>query len=382
MKTKQLLFSISLLLITSLSFSQYSDSVMVKRNKYVKYFDFRIENGAMMGDGSDVGDQLINSSYYNGIDFRLGFRVSDPDDIYSNVYRRPIIGLGFYSSTFHNEDIGQPHAVYFFMTMPFKFEQAKKLTFSYSAAFGLAYNFNAYDSISNPANIFLGSDKNCYVHLGFTMNYKLNKKFALNGSVGFKHFSNGSLQQPNKGINLLPLTLGVSYKLGEQEVLLENRKIPKYIRHNLWNITVSAGSKNYYKEDDTNHLKMVLTTNYLRQINYKYRVGIGMDFFYSADAELRNTSDDSAFSKAFSCAIVGSWEWAITDHIYVPLGIAFYLKSNKDNDENTPYYERAGIRYRFDNGFHTGLTIKAHGGAADIFEWSVGYTFKNDPNKY
>jgi len=373
-----------LFFISSFSYGQYSDSITIKTPKYVKYLDFRFENGVMMGDGTDLGDQLVNASYYNGLDFRLGFRVSNPDNVYSNVYRRPIIGLGVYSSTFHNEDIGKPDAIYFFMTMPFRFEKAKKLTFSYSAAFGISYNFNAYDSIDNPANLFIGSEKNCYVHLGFLMNYKIGKRLALNGTVGFKHFSNGSLQQPNKGINLIPLTLGVSYKLTEQpEVLLERREIPKYIRHNLWNVTLSAGSKNYYSTDDENHLKMVLTTNYLRQISYKYRVGIGLDFFYSADAEARNNSDDqSAFSKAFSYAVVGSWEWAITEHLYVPLGIGFYLKRNTENDERNFYYERAGIRYRFNSGIHTGLTIKAHGGVADIFEWTVGYTFKHDPNKY
>ena len=37
-----------------------------------------------------------------------------------------------------------------------------------------------------------------------------------------------------------------------------------------------------------------------------------MDFFYSAASELRNDSDQSAFSKSFSYAIVGSWEWALT----------------------------------------------------------------------
>jgi hypothetical protein len=29
-----------------------------------------------------------------------------------------------------------------------------------------------------------------------------------------------------------------------------------------------------------------------------------------------------------------------------------------------------------------GITIKAHKGVADIFEWTVGYTLKHDPNKY
>jgi len=27
-------------------------------------------------------------------------------------------------------------------------------------------------------------------------------------------------------------------------------------------------------------------------------------------------------------------------------------------------------------------TIKAHQGAADIFEWTIGYTFHHDPNNF
>ncbi len=379
---KQPVLLVFFLFLTILTYGQHSDSVIIKTPKYVKYLDLRFENGSMLGDGSDLGEQVVNASYYNGIDVRLGFRVADPDNVYSNVYRRPIIGLGAYSSTFHNADIGEPDAIYFFLTIPFGFEQTKKLTFSYTAAFGLSYNFNPYDSIENPANIFIGSEKNVYVHLGFIMNYKISKRFALNGTIGFKHFSNGSFQQPNKGINLIPVTIGVRYKLTNQDISLEPRGIPKYIRFSLWNITLSAGSKNYYTTDERNHLKMTLSTNYLWQVSYKYRLGIGMDFFYSADAKSRNTSDQSAFSKAFSYAVVGSWEWALTEHLYVPLGIGIYLKRNKENDERNIYYERAGLRYRFNSGIHTGLTIKAHGGVADFFEWSVGYTIKHDPNKY
>jgi hypothetical protein len=38
------------------------------------------------------------------------------------------------------------------------------------------------------------------------------------------------------------------------------------------------------------------------------------------------------------------------------------------------------MRYRFDNNIFFGGTIKAHGGAADIFEWTLGYTFGRNPN--
>lgn len=378
----RLIFTLILLFVFGLGYSQVDNVTKVKKEKkFVKYLDLSFENGAMLGNDSEFSDQLVNSSYYNGMDIRLGFRRADRYNIYSNVYRRPYLGVGWYTSTFHNEAIGTPSALYFFLTFPLAFESNKHWTFSYTGAFGLSYNFNPYDPINNPTNVFVGSYRNCYVHLGFVANYKFNEKWALNGTIGFKHFSNGSFKQPNYGLNLIPIGLGVSYRVTNQEIHQERDAIPKYIKHDLFNIALIAGSKNYEVGGD-NYLKATLSVNYLRQISYKHRMGVGMDFFYSDQANLRNDSDKSDFSKAFSTAVVGSWEWALTKNLYIPVGLGIYLHRNKENDEKTIYYERVGIRYRFFDHYFTGLTIKAHGGAADIFEWTIGYTFHKDKNKY
>lgn len=275
-----------------------------KQRKFIKYLDARFENGAMLGSDNEIGDQIVNASYYNGLDFRLGFRKTDTTDVYSTVYRRPYIGLGVYSSTFHNTDVGEPNAVYFFITIPFTFERDKRFTFSYSAAFGYSYNFNPYDPEDNPANIFLGSERNCYVHLGFLANYRFLPRWAVNGTIGFKHFSNGSYQKPNAGINLIPLTLGVSYQLSKEGVYLDKTAKPDFLDHGAMNISFAAGSKNY-EIGGSNHLKTTLGINYLRHFNYKYRAGLGLDIFYSADADQRNDSDQSEFSKYWSFALVG-----------------------------------------------------------------------------
>ena len=376
---------LSILLLSAFSliaFGQESDSsTTIKKRKYIKYLDFRIENGAMLSNSSELGDQLVNASYYNGIDIRLGFRKNDDSDVYGTVYRRPYIGLGWYTSTFHNAEVGEPNAVYFFMTIPFKFEGAKKFTFSYSTAFGLTYNLNPYNPESNPGNVFIGSAKNCYVHLGFLANYKLTPRWALNGTVGFKHFSNGSYAQPNAGINLIPLTLGVSWQLSKEGVNLEKTPTPDFLKYGVVNVAFAVGSKNYVSGED-NHYKTTLGINYLRHFNYKYKAGLGLDIFYSADANQRINSDASDFSKYWSFAVVGSWEWILTKRLYAPIGIAFYLHHNTENGEAKPYYERAGLGYRFKNNLSLAVTIKAHGGVADYFEWTLAYAIQRNPNKY
>ncbi len=365
-------------------FTSGQDSIpkeIVKEKKYAKYLNFRIENGAMLSNNTEPGDEEVERSYYNGLAIRLGFRKTNSNDIYSTIYRRPYMGVGWYASTFHNSDIGNPQALFYFLTIPLKFEGEKKLTFAYSGAFGLSYQFNPFDSIQNPTNIFIGSYRNCYVHLGFEADYKLSARWQLNATVGLKHFSNGSFKQPNYGINLVPFTVGVRYKFTKDPVDLEPVPIPKFKKYNLWNVMLAFGSKNYVN-NDPNYLKMMLGVNYLRAINYKYRIGVGLDMFYSAAADFRTGTGEAGFGDAVSVAVVPNWEWVVSKRVFVPLGIGIYLHRNEINDETTAIYERAGIRYKITDHLAAGVTIKAHLGSADFFEWTVGYTFHNDQNKY
>jgi len=339
------------------------------------------EQGAMLGNSSEMSDELVNNSYYNGIDFRYGWTKNDRKNTYNQVYRFPTIGVGWYTSTFHNAEIGKPNALYLFFTLPFKFEESRRWTGSYTGAFGLSYNFNPYDEIDNPVNVFIGSYKNCYMNLAYNLNYHFNPKMVAFGSVGFKHFSNGSMSQPNYGINLFPVALGVRYKFTDQPLQKPDHPLDPFIKHNQYNLMFGFGSKNYV-HGDPNYFKMTVGINYLRQINYKYRLGVGLDLFYSAAADLRNQSSQSDLSKSCSVAVVGSWEWVINKVISVPIGLGCYLHHNEENGEKEVYYERVGLRFRMAEHYNLGVTIKAHGGSADYFEWTLAYTFHKDPNKY
>jgi len=330
---------------------------------------------------TEVGDQLAEASYYNGLDLRLGFRINDYSDIYNQVYRLPVMGIGWYASTFQQDEvIGKPNAIYYYFDMPIRFERSRKLTMSYLGAFGLSYNFNPYDEVSNPTDVFIGSYRNCYVNLALLMNYHFAPHWAASLSIGFKHFSNGSFKQPNYGINLVPLAIGVTYKPKPYKPFIGEKNIPEFIRHNQYNIAFIAGSKNY-SEGEPNYFKGALSINWLRALSYKYKAGLGLDIYYAGGYEERN-GKEATFSNTMSYAVVGSWEWSLTKHLYVPVAFAVYLKHSEDNGERDPFYERVGIRYRFSNSIFTGVTIKAHKGVADIFEWTVGYTLKHDPNKY
>jgi len=291
------------------------------------------------------------------------------------------MGVGWYASAFQqDETIGKPNAIFYYFDMPVRFERSRKLTMSYLGAFGLSYNFHPYDEISNPEDVFIGSYRNCYVNLSVLLNYHFTPKWTASASLGFKHFSNGSFKQPNYGINLVPVALSLTYKPNGTQPFVGETTYPKYIRHNQFNIAFIAGSKNY-SEGEPNYFKGALSFNWLRALSYKYKAGLGLDIYYAGGYEERN-GEEATFENTMSMAVAGSWEWALSKHLYVPIAFAVYLDHSENNGEREWFYERVGLRYRFNNNIFAGVTIKAHKGVADIFEWTIGYTFKHDPNRY
>ncbi|MCZ4409084.1 acyloxyacyl hydrolase [Cryomorphaceae bacterium 1068] len=381
MRSRWILVLIICCCISSPSFAQESLDIPVPSKKYIKYLELRLENGAMLSNGTDFGDEIVNSSYYNAVDVRLGFQNTNAYSVYSNLYRRPIMGLGWYASTFHNEDVGNPNALYYFFKMPYSFRENSRWNFTYGGAFGFSYNFSPFDEVDNPTNIFIGSYRNFYFHAEFTAQFHLSKRFLLEGGVGFKHFSNGAFSLPNAGINLTPVTVGLQYKLGDKDEEVYNRKleIPQHQKFGILNVGFIMGSKNY-DIGGRNYFKGGVGINYLYEVHYKYRLGAGIDIYYADGYEARDSSDASALSKSTAFAVNGSWEWMLNKNLYVPLAVGVYLHRNEANGDKAPYYLRAGMRYRFDNNIFFGGTIKAHGGAADIFEWTLGYTFGRNPN--
>ena len=334
----------------------------------------------MRGKGTESADKLASSTTYNGMEVQMGFINNDQSDVYNQLYNHPVFGFGWYASTFHQDIIGNPNAFYYFTKLPLYSEKNRKLSMSFFAGLGISFNFNPYDSVTNPTNVYIGTELNSYVNFGISMGYRISPKWVTDISLGFKHFSNGSVKLPNFGINIIPLSIGLTYKPKGFVPYAGERNVPQFIKNNQVNIAVIAAVKNY-EIGEPSYLKAAVSVNWLRMFNYKYRLGVGLDIFYSAQPESENQTS-TTFSNSMSYAVVASGEWVLNKHVYFPFGLGFYLKRNESNDERSSYYERIGIRYRFCNHLFAGVTIKAHKDVADIFEWTVGYTLHRDLNKY
>jgi hypothetical protein len=363
-----------------------SDSVSVnktkKQPKFQKQISFIMEQGPMLPKNTEWGQQVGSTIDFSAIDLRLGFRNTQPK-LYNVIYKYPTYGFGYFRTTFKNDFIGKPNAVYMFGELPIgRTFVDNRLSFSIYMAFGLAFNFKPWDAEDNPLNQFIGSYNNGYVHVASTVTYRVNDWVSLDGSLGLKHFSNGSFQKPNSGLNFIPFSIGIRTNLHkwypEQNTKPE---IPAFIRNNQVNIWGTVGGKNYLPGSER-YVKYALGVNFLRQAGYKFRYGLGMDLFYAPGGSMDPNWQKDAFWDKASLAFVLSGELVLKPNLFIPLGIGVYAHRNPANDEPNWYYERIGVKYRFSNKLFTAITLKAHAFKADIFELQMGYSIFKDKNKY
>jgi len=350
-----------------------------KKREYYKHLSVAIENGPLIKSGFSTPDSLLVECGYTAIDMRLGWRKKKMD-VYTILYRFPSYGIDLYFASFHNNKMGKTIGLSYFFHVPLSY-RSRKISFSYTGSFGISYFSSMYNRASNHQDEFISTPITCSVYLGVNMAYKLSDRWNIIGAIGFRHFSNGSFRIPNLGINVIPISLGLQYSFDKETYDLDKKVLTHYQNHNLLSAVLAFGSKAYTSKGP-NYLKATMGVYYLRQVSYKYRIGMGMDVFYSAGIEKRSEHYSSNLSNNFSCGIAPTVEWVLSQKLYVPLAIGFYIHRNKFNDESTPYYLRGGFRYLISPHCFLGLTIKAHSYISDYFEWTAGYTFHKDPNRY
>jgi hypothetical protein len=344
------------------------------QSRFQRSLNLGYESGPMLSNGTDWGNEIKEAFEYKALDIQLGWRHLESTP-YNYLYRYPVLGLGFNATITHSSEIGRPLALYGFMEIPFSISaRQNRVRFGYFTQLGIGFNLKPFDALRNPVNQYIGSKVNSYVHLGLNSIFRISDRMDLQTSIGLKHFSNGATKRPNSGINLFPFNLGIQFKPGVVQPFLSSRlELEEKPNRGFWNFMLYAGLKNY-EIGEREFFRGGFGLAYVLESGYKYRYGLGLDFFWAQGMRLRYQDLNVSFLDQTSLAIVGTWEWQLTEKLFVPIGFGTYLYRNELNQELTWYYERLGVRYRLDNQMVVGAQIKAHGVKADFFEFTLGFT--------
>ncbi|WP_148225748.1 acyloxyacyl hydrolase [Leadbetterella byssophila] len=334
------------------------------------------ENGGMLTQKS-VKSTTYEDAYYNGINARVGWKSSGKKDHYHQIYNYPVYGIGFYSSTFNSDIIGNPFALYGFVDTPISPKSNSKWGFDYRIGLGLSGNFNPYDEDKNPLNLVIGSKTNVFIDFGLRTTYRWHEKWKVGAGFSFHHFSNGSLSLPNKGINLVPFAVTVIYEPKKIEPYVRPT-IPDYPKNLIFDFSYGSGVKQLQKTSKERFWKSTVSLYASKYVSHKWRLGGGYDFFYSQSGKEERIAGQKAGS--LGAVLTGGPSLYIVHHLTSDLtlngNVGYYLHKQSFNGELKRIFLRAGARYYFSHPFNAGVSIKAHAGKADYIEWTIGYTLK------
>ena len=311
------------------------------------------------------------------------------------------------------------------------FQRSSWGEWGYSIEEGLAFNTRPYNKKNNADNELTGSS--LLFHFGASLygELRLSSRFSLRADLAFRHVSNGATYRPNKGANMWQPTLALQYELqhtslrkgamksdvfehANKDNTMESGVFSKsspyfcqFTPHWFVHLEGNLGMRTLLEEwlrtqyqtsptspdYRTDHFKRYFVYNLqgdvMRRYARRWAVGAGLDVFTLPYVdELRNYAPRHGEGRKYAPLSLGialkheSYYQRLSSYVHV----GYYLlreTGGLPSTDETPYYERVGLRYHFGNLSqalkHRGLTlslgIKAHKLKADFAEIGIGWDF-------
>ncbi len=312
--------------------------------------------------------------------FEIGMVVKpDGSKLWHRIYGFPDIGLSLTVWNLGNPDqLGT--AVSLIPYLDFPIIKGKKSAFDLKCGWGIGYVEKTFDAEENYKNVAIGSHLNCALIVSPRFKTHITKKLSLDFGISFSHFSNGSVATPNLGLNLCALQGGLSYRFGKNKEKI-NEPLPLFKKMKSVAFFGALSMKQVYPADGKNYLACSVSGEKMWLISRKSAFGFGVDVFYDASVsqklEERNMKQNSSL-ESMKLGIHGGYELVISDFSFV-VNMGGYLYSRLSNDGT--FYQRVGMRYRFNKHLFALMQLKAHWGKADFIEWGVGFRIDKTKQK-
>lgn len=343
-----------------------------------RFMDIKGHTGFHLYSGDDLNKFLNN--YYGALEVRFGWQM-DGGCGWEHNYRYPAFGLGWYSGFVGNSKIiGNPNAVYGFVSFPIS--RLKRNVWISEAALGLTYDLHKYDAVKNPSNDAIGASLAVYFNYSIGGRYAYNREIDLLYALDLTHMSNGRMSQPNHGLNMVGINLGVRYHFNRlqrknnpgnrPDIIWDVR--PDYVkdpdvdmrsyRENNFLIYTAAGFSQNLEDKGTSlrYFNASGVLEYQRFFHLKHAAVVGVDFFY--DGNMLGYDQDPhelGYHLGYDYRI---WKCTLRlqagGYIYAP-------------DRKGDFFMRPAIKYDISKRWYTQVSLKTRSGiVADWMEWGIG----------
>ena len=350
-------------------------------NKF-RFIEVKSNYGSYLYTGNALSDAGFLDAGYGAINVKIGWQSSIPES-WATYYKYPNYGIGLYSGFLGNAQVfGNPSAVYGFIDFPIG-NPNKRNKFSIEPSLGITYDLQEFNAEENPLNDAFGAKAAVYFGLDIGFEYRFTRELDLIYGIDFTHFSNGSSYQPNLGLNLFGINLGIKYHYNAAQRLLDNdpytenllqarfktpekTKLSK-INENSISVLLATGGKQTSEDGGTGRQFGVFSgiLDYEHRFNEMHGANIGFDYFYDNTLrEFENAADRTAIG-VHAGYDFNFWKMALK------VQIGTYLT---DDLGKGAFFMRPAIRYNINKTLFAQFGLKTlDGGAADYLEFGFGF---------
>ncbi len=351
--------------------------------------------------GINPDNQKINS--ITNFSLRLTKEV-DGSDYWHYLYNGFYYGAGLFHGNFnYSKQLGNPFA--FYGLVGFSFLHTRLFSLKMEMALGFSGIWKGYDN-EHRYNVAVSTPIESYIHADLEGYFSVARHWQINLGASFIHFSNGNMKQPNKGINILTPSLGITY-IPQQIHHIDRKTLQEYqskerqesFKHHWqsqYNVYVAQkGMYVFYEQPDKNGIMQEDTARgvypiagfqarCLRKFAINHAFGIGLDLSYNSSIGKNEEtyyypnhySDKLSKYQHLTFSTFLSYEYNIY-RLSLMLEPGVYIYRYKDSYLPS-MFERINLRYQFDKGIFVQLGIRAYDfRKADYIEWGLGYRIKH-----
>ena len=338
----------------------------------------------------------------------------------------PEIGAGLVFMDFGNPQmLGQGIALYPYMNIPLIRTNFFRLNLKPGA--GVSFLNKRYSNTitvpypgANPfrySNSLIGSIVNAYLTLGGNVEIPIARGFSLTADYAWNHTSNGSIIQPNSGINMMNVYVGLKYAPNHRNRPQPQRRPQEDIpREFSFEITLSGGVVQLHHLNENFYGIASLAFGVYRPLSNWYRMGLGADIFYNGIFGVVNAPpgnpniqpghgtfqrtfiEENLFWNKIRAGISWHHEFLIGRltagfhfglYLYDPIkNLEPFAEVRDYGVRNRPLiyrynvlhqdgwlYTRAIARYAITDNLFASVALKTHLQRAEFIEWGLGWRF-------
>ena len=339
-------FFFFLVLIFLISLSSFSQKVYNLEASYLFGSNINKATDREFGQTSPIGVELSFHRYRNG------------NNYWEKDYNYPHTGWSLTWIDHRNKTLGCFFSLNRYIN--FVFWRRKYFDVYLKISQGIMYTSQVYESsgvFNERFNNAISQQLNFSNDLGLGCNIYFAQRFGLSSEVTVSHFSNGAISQPNDGLNLLRIKLGLIYVVGDRkniyfkqpEKLEDNKKIR-------FNINLAGGVKQLTAENEKKYPLFTLSAYFDKKLTRVNALNFGADIFINTGVKYNIENNAAYKGKDFKRVGISAGHELFIGRVGVLTQIGYHLYS--PYPAIAPFYQKFGLKYYITNKIFAMFTVR------------------------